>query len=782
MPVVQFKLKNYIYLTNNKLTSKSITDLFNRARASFARLEELQLDKNNIIDMVPLPSYCKSLNDLDLASNPLGASGIQSLEIAVQAGVLVKLKTLNLSDTFTDDTDVNGKLLSTLLPAIATNCPHLNDFDLSENNLGISGACALGEAFHLLVSNKDDFDFDLSGTNMSGQAAVKFSNIVTSRTKSCDSSGECDLDLSKNPLGIDGLSAIFKIPLSKTCPIAWLRITNTDLTTPTITESHNCNIQHEDTMSMVTNLGCTNLPQFSSTYNILKYLRLEESLLGELGVRSLETTIQAGGFVNLEELNISHSLTDDADVNGKLLTTLLPSVATHCPHLTELYLSDNNLGVPGACAVGEAFSQLVENKDEFELDLGNTNMSGEAAIKFSDNITSKPCDSGSCKCNLDFSKNPLGNNGLSAIFKILLNATCPIARLEIMDIDLKKTEFYNNIQCTHTAATDLHSNILPQFSSHNILEDLNLSSCLLGESGVKLLEATIQAGEFVNLEELNISHTLTDDADVNGKLLTTLLPSIATHCPHLEYLYLNKNNLGVPGAHAVGEAFLLLVSAKDEFYLDLRETSMNDKAVEELSNIVTRRSCDHSCKCDLDLSKNPLGIEGLLAIFIPITALDLSDTDTTFPVSTKTAENDLTSRLMNFSLDKNNTLRSLQLDDINYSGDRIHVLAECIRACKALKDLSCWSCSLTSRDIITLLSRLKSKDSTYSHKNLCSWNLFDNSIDNEGVNALIKDIPELFPCLEKVDVDDNLVSDKVKETLKKFLKVIMSVTLILLIN
>ena len=69
---------------------------------------------------------------------------------------------------------------------------------------------------------------------------------------------------------------------------------------------------------------------------------------------------------------------------------------------------------------------LVSNRDEFELNLSDTNMSGEAAVKFSDILTNRPCDS-TCTCKLDLSENPFGIDGFSAICKIISNKTFPIA-------------------------------------------------------------------------------------------------------------------------------------------------------------------------------------------------------------------------------------------------------------------------------------------------------------------------------------------------------------------
>ena len=120
-------------------------------------------------------------------------------------------------------------------------------------------------------------------------------------------------------------------------------------------------------------------------------------------------------------------------------------------------------------------------------------------------------------------------------------------------------------------------------------------------------------------------------------------------------------------------------------------------------------------------------------------------------------------------------MTSLTLANNNFSGDRVLILAECVRVCKSLEDLDCWSCSLTSREIIGFLDHLKSFGS--SHKNLREWSLNINSIDDEGVSALIESLPELFPSLEEVDLIHNPVSGEVVERLRELLDVSFSVTL-----
>ncbi len=97
-------------LRQTKLSDKGVAD---RASASFTALDGLFLYQNNFTDIMSsfVHTSCTSLTELKLPHNPLGVSGIQSLETAVQSGALINLWRLELSNTLTDDADVNGALL-----------------------------------------------------------------------------------------------------------------------------------------------------------------------------------------------------------------------------------------------------------------------------------------------------------------------------------------------------------------------------------------------------------------------------------------------------------------------------------------------------------------------------------------------------------------------------------------------------------------------------------------------------------------------------------------------
>ena len=216
-----------LHLDNNKLTSNGISDLFTRASAAFSSLEELWLDNNSIdgdgvnsIVTSLIHTSCKSLTDLSLSRNPLGVSGIQALERAAVSGALVNLYLLRLSNALTG---VNSALITT----ISSHCPHLRTVDLSENNLGVPGACALGEALPLLTN---DIRLYLNNTMLDSEAIIAFTDCVKNSVpiskksliepkgswsqsdSSCSSSsGKLSwLDLSHNNIDDDGVAALIE--------------------------------------------------------------------------------------------------------------------------------------------------------------------------------------------------------------------------------------------------------------------------------------------------------------------------------------------------------------------------------------------------------------------------------------------------------------------------------------------------------------------------------------------------------------------------------------------
>ncbi len=502
-------------LNNCKLTSKCLTTFFNKASASFRHLNSVSLD-GNLITGLPFSPSINTLTRLSLSNNPLWQCGARLLVSAVCTGSLVKLEHLCLSSALTNNTDViDATILPTLLPALATHCPHLNDLDLSENNLGVPSAGAVGEAFVRLATNKKELKLNLSDTNLNSEAVKALSDKVLSSLEDVSNplSSQIFLHVDNNPLGNNGLLAIFKMLSNENCPVTSLYLDHT----------------HAVNQGLITAISFGEIetltfPGQCSKLTSLSFQNNKPS--GDTHVACLTMAIKANIFGNLEWLHLSNTFPDTVEENGRLLTELLPSIASHCPHLNHhLDFSKNNLGVPGASAVGEAFVQLATNRKELILNLSETNLNSEAAKALSDKVlaslvnVSNPL---SCKINLRVASNPLGHNGLLAIFKMLSNENCPVTKL-----DLEHTHAVNQGLITAISFGEIEMQTFPgQCSKLKRLSFQNNKPS--GDTHVACLTMAIKANIFGNLEWLRLSNTLPDNVEENGRLLTELLPCI--HC------------------------------------------------------------------------------------------------------------------------------------------------------------------------------------------------------------------------------------------------------------
>ncbi len=228
----------------------------------------------------------------------------------------------------------------------------------------------------------------------------------------------------------------------------------------------------------------------------------------------------------------------------------------------------------------------------------------------------------------------------------------------------------------------------------------------------------------------------------------------------------------MPGAGAVGEAFVRLATNRKKLKLNLRETNLDSEATTVFSDKVLASlvnvSNTLSCEINLCVDDNPLGHNGLSAIFrmlsnenCPVTRLGLQST-----VHTSNTH-DLTPCLNKSSL--NSTTIYLNLCRNLLHGNNIFILADIIQCCLSLEILYCHECRITSKDIITLLTHLKYHN--IQRNCLKCWFLGINSIDDDAVTALITYLPSVFPCIEYINLYDNLVSTETVNRLKEFLEV-----------
>ena len=342
---------------------------------------------------------------------------------------------------------------------------------------------------------------------------------------------------------------------------------------------------------------------------------------------------------------------------------------------------------------------------------------------------------------------------------------------------------------------------------------LYLSGSRLTVSCLQALENAVRGDLFAKLEWLNLAGCLTSDADTNAAWLTTFLEALSAHCPHLRSLDLSDNNLGVPGASAISNIFeqndhrhiiclnktnlgdegltILIKSLKVVSILELADNDIHATGVSCLADAVCEgKMIVGGLDSKFDLRKNPLGLEGTVAIGRMLSSShcqpssvhlsrcelttaggSLPNTDSGNTISSE-AVRDVGQQL--YQMPQSSTIRCLELDGNSFTREGIHILAGFMHLCPCLTILSTNDCGITSDDLIWLLDKLTQLKS--SSPSLCSelesWYFDNNQIDDSGVSALMDHLPSLFPCLwcdqySYIYLDSNPVSSEMMKRLEE---------------
>ena len=336
-------------------------------------------------------------------------------------------------------------------------------------------------------------------------------------------------------------------------------------------------------------------------------------------------------------------------------------------------------------------------------------------------------------------------------------------------------------------------------SSRCALQYLHLSANPLEVCGLQALGNTVREGVLSRLWSLDLTGSLTNDANTNASWLTTFVEALLAHCPHLKNLDLSENNLGVPGATALargvsrlqqyhstvnGKLFLDRTNLHDEglfAFVDSLESVYHFEDLRLVDNDIhgTGVSCLADAVCSkkivlgkwLYLSNNALGLEGALAVgrmlssnHCQLDRLYLSECKLTTaggslpypdPLNLDSSISSETVRQQLCQMPQNNTITYLFLNDNTFTSNDIHILAGFMCLCPALIVLLTSNCEITCDDLRQLFEILKSSVLCKPCSKLLLWYLNDNKIDDNGVSALIEHLPSLFPSLQSTEFSNN---------------------------
>ena len=227
-------------LNGNKLLS--VESLFSATPNSFQSLSVLNLGYNIIKTINFMRSPFNRLRNITMSNNPLGINGMNILQTAIAGDSLTNLSLLYLNNCLTRDThDIDSTQFSKFLRALSAHCPNLSKLDLSQNNLGVTGALELAKvkSEHNKVNSSWLRWVKLSQTNLSDEGLRSFTKAIdcacyftelqldgndihaTGLRYLVKASGSgkimrsrnqmFELELKNNPLGLGGLAEIGKM-------------------------------------------------------------------------------------------------------------------------------------------------------------------------------------------------------------------------------------------------------------------------------------------------------------------------------------------------------------------------------------------------------------------------------------------------------------------------------------------------------------------------------------------------------------------------------------------
>ena len=196
-------------LNGNKLTDKSVSDLFHKASVAFQSLTYLDLSgaNTNATFVKALSAHCPHLRRIDLSQNNLGVPGATAL-----AQVISRLQHQSQHEELAE-----------------------YSLCLNQTNLGDNGLCAFIENLdgvcHLNCLALKDDGIHVTGVTCLADAVCSGKIILPYEDGEFDPDKEDKINLSDNPLGLEGTVAIGRMLSSNYCQSKWVDLSRCELTT-----------------------------------------------------------------------------------------------------------------------------------------------------------------------------------------------------------------------------------------------------------------------------------------------------------------------------------------------------------------------------------------------------------------------------------------------------------------------------------------------------------------------------------------------------------------------
>uniref|UniRef100_A0AAR2JU60 NACHT domain-containing protein n=1 Tax=Pygocentrus nattereri TaxID=42514 RepID=A0AAR2JU60_PYGNA len=501
-----------------------------------------------------LNSKYSHLNELDMSNNNLEDSGVVQLSAGLK-DPHSSLKIIRLSNSSITE-DGCGALAS----ALKSNPSHLMDLDLSENiveNSGVKQLCDL-----LMNSNCMLQKLNLSFCRITEDGYV----ALASTLKSNPSSHLIELDLRGNDPGDTGVKKLTDLLEDPNCKLKTLRLLKS--------------FAAEEACGFLTKaLGINPL--------LLRDLDLSGKTQGDSGMKKL-----------CDLLEDSHCKTRKLKLNKSSITeegcaALSSALCSNPSHLIELDLSENQLGTSGVkkiCGVlGNTLFKLSK------LELGNCSITDEGCAALASAFRTNPLH----LRELNLSGNNVGNFGVKHLSELLMHSQSSLEKLHLSFCTVTEEGYaalassLKSKPSSHLIQLDLRGNNPGDTGVKKLMDLLDNPNCKL--KTLRLLKSSIEEEVCDSLTKvLGISPLLLTELDLSGKIqgnsemkkLSDLLED--SHC-RPKTLKINKSSITEEGCAALSSA--LCSNPSHLIELDLSENQLGDSGVKKICSLLKKSNC-----------------------------------------------------------------------------------------------------------------------------------------------------------------------------------------------
>nr|XP_061796618.1 NACHT, LRR and PYD domains-containing protein 12-like [Nerophis lumbriciformis] len=518
----------------------------------------------------------KTMRSFDLSKYASSPLGLEKLLVAVKAS----------QESVLSQCQITEKGCISLAEALKLNPSHLQELDLSHNNLSDEGVEIISKG--LASPNCILQILGLKHCKITKRGCVYLAEALTLNPSHLQELHLCGNDLSDK--GVEILSKEVASPhgILKVLKASWCRITKNGCVF--LAEALKLNFYLRELHLEGNNLSDEGVEilskELATTHCILKVLKLEHCKITKRGCVFLAEVLQINPS-HLQELDLSCN-----DLSDEGVKILLKGLAS--PHCILQVLKLRKCGITKRTCVSLAEALKLNPSHLQELDLSSNDLSDEGVEILLKGLTSLHCilqvlkldtcnlDKGSCHLlasvlsspsnlrHLDLSCNDLSDEGVEILSKGLASPHCI---LQVFEMSWCKI---TNKGCVSLAKA--------YKSNPSHLQQLHIMCNPLGEKGKRLL-IDIQEDPSYSLTTVKLDSCNLDKGSCH------LLASVLSFPSKLRHLDLRHNNLSDEGVEILSKGLALKLNPSHLQELDLSSNNLSDEGVEILSKGLVSPHC-----------------------------------------------------------------------------------------------------------------------------------------------------------------------------------------------